>query len=156
MYVNRLMPQLAIGSTILPSIFLFLFIQGSSPLLIQDCAQAGACLAIPVVEGTRVPTHAVQLQPQVSAAPKGAHCMSPASNVCANPGQPCAPGYVCTTIWIKGTRYSKTEVPLEKATLDSCLCQCVNSQVLGPHIIDPHLTPKPTIPPDPSPRSIYP
>ena len=161
MYVNRLMPQLAIGSTILPSIFLFLFIQGSSPLLIQDCAQAGACLAIPVVEGTRVPTHAVQLQPQVSAAPKGAHCMSPASNVCANPGQPCTPGYVCTTIWIKGTRYSKTEVPLEKvplekATLDSCLCQCVNSQVLGPHIIDPHLTPKPTIPPDPSPRSIYP
>jgi hypothetical protein len=138
MHLNRLMPQLAIGATILPSISLFLFIQGSSPLLIQDCAQAAGCESIQVAEGSRAPTHAVQsLQPQFSEAPEGAHCMAPKSNVCANPGQACAGrGYICTTMWMKSARYSKTEVPLEKvplekATLDLCMCQCVSKRLLG-------------------------
>jgi len=137
MHVNRLMPQLTIGSTILPSIFLVLLIQGSSALLIQDCAQADGCESIGVVEGSRAPTHAVQsLLPQFSEAPEGAHCMSPMSNVCANPGQPCSRrGYICITMWMKGTRYSKTEVPLEKATLDLCQCQCVSKRLLG---LPPH------------------
>lgn len=155
MHLNRLMPQLAIGSTILPSIVLFIFIQGSSPLLIQDCAQADGCESIQVAEGSRAPAHAVQsLQPQFSEAPEGAHCTAPKSNVCANPGQPCSGrNYVCATMWMKGVQFSKTEAPLEKAPLDLCLCQCVSKRLLGLRpISDPDLTPKPSIPP----RSIYP
>jgi hypothetical protein len=140
MDVNRLMPQLTLGRTMLPSIFLFLFIQGSSPLLIQDCAEAeseirfltgSGCVKIEVPEGSPAPIDAVQLQPQVLAAPKGAICMSRGSSVCMYPGQSrCSlvADAVCVNVWIKGiksTGGSKTE-----ARLDSCQCQCVSRRLL--------------------------